>query len=396
MERDTLIKVFALLLIVAFMLELFSMRSSVTSTSVTNNTVENKTTSLYGTGQALVTLASYKEYLNVFKTGKDITTNSSLNELRNIDGVGYINRRGGGLILVLDQGANAPLIASEVKQRFPDLNITAVGQFYLPPNVEFTTSQGIKNVSMNAVIEIEMQPDILPGDNVTLSLIGLVSGDSLDGAPLAKIIPTQGEALVNATIKDLTDEYAAIAMIPWESRNANVSGINDSLSEEVQNLSINYTPRSYIMIAGLDSSEDAVINKIKNISYVGVVDGNLIGVSSSMNDSGKIDSDMKGSLGNNTTVSYPTSIMEITFRSANLSKDIVSSKVGWNLTVYRRAVIDVGVKINISGVEYAVSTNTTFDEMLLDNYSVGQKIGALVGTGTIGRKIVNLEILSVG
>jgi len=392
MERDTLIKVFTLLLVAAFMLELFSMRSSVTNTPSLNNTSPNPEPSLYGTGQTSATLLSYREYLNVFKTGRDLTANSSLGEIMNIDGVGYLNRQGGALIVILDQSSNAPLIASEIKQKFPDLNVTAVGQFELPPTVEFTTSEGKKNVSMNAVIELEVEPDILPGDNVTLSLIGLVSGDSLTGTPLAKVIPTPGEALANATIKNATYDYGAVAIIPWESRNLDASSIREALSEEVENLSVNYSPRSFVLVNSLDSASDEIVKKVENLSYVTGVFSTEVDLINEMNDSEKLGSDIKGILGNNTTIDYPSSMIQMTFHSENLSKDGLFRSIGWTPVVYRMVSIEVGGKLNISGVGYDVPSNTTFDEMLVDSYSVGQKIGVWLNTGTIGRRIVSLKL----
>ncbi|MCX6776741.1 MAG: hypothetical protein NTY73_02075 [Candidatus Micrarchaeota archaeon] len=392
MERDTLIKVFTLVLVAAFMLELFSMRSSVTNTTSLNSTTPSQEPSLYGTGQTSATLLSYKEYLNVFKAGRDLTINSSLGEIRDIDGVGYLNRQGGALIVVLDQSANVPLIASEIEQMFPDLNVTAVGQFELPPTVEFTTSEGKRNVSMNAVIELEIEPNILPSDNVTLSLIGLVSGDNLAGSPVAKVIPTQGEALANATIKEATYDYGAVAIIPWGSRNLNASRIREALSNEVWNLSMNYSPRSFVLVNGLDSASDEIVKKVENLSYVTGVFSTEVDLRDEMNDSEKLGSDIKGILGDNTTIDYPSSVIEMTFHSENLSKDGLFKSIGWTPVVYRRMSIEVSGKLNISGVEYDVPSNTTFDEMLVDSYSVGQQIGVWLDTGTIGRRIVNLKL----
>jgi len=391
MERDTLIKVFTLLLIAAFILELFNLRSSVGGNSPQSNTSQGQGSSLYGTGQTTATLLSYGKYVNVFKPGRDLTTNSSLGEIRDMEGVGYINRQSGVLTVVLEEGASAPVVASEIKQRFPDLNVTAQGQFELPSTVEFTTSGGKRNVSMNAVIELEIEPDILPGENVTLSLVGLVSGSSLSGDPLAKLVPTQGEALANATIKDATYDYGAIAIVPWESRNLNASEVREALSKEVANLSLDYSPRSFVLVSGLDSASEEAVGRVENLSYVTGVYSTEVDLRDEMNDSQRLESDMEGILGN-TTIDYPSSLMQMTFHSENLSKDALSGGIGWTPVVYRKVSVEVSGKLNISGAEYDVPANTTFEAMLVDSYSVGQTIGVWLDTGTIGRRIVSLQL----
>jgi hypothetical protein len=219
-----------------------------------------------------------------------------------------------------------------------------------------------------------------------------VSGDNLAGTPLAKVIPTQGEALANATIKNATYDYGAVAIIPWESRNLDASRIREALSKEVGNLSMNYSPRSFVLVNGLDSASDEIVKKVENLSYVTGVFSTEVDLRDEMNDSEKLGSDIKGILGNNTTIDYPSSVIEITFHSENLSKDGLFKSIGWTPVVYRRMSIEVSGKLNISGVEYDVPSNTTFDEMLVDSYSVGQKIGVWLNTGTIGRRIVNLGL----
>jgi hypothetical protein len=392
MERDTLIKVFALLFIVAFVIEMFGVRSSVTNTPTQNTENTSKEHSVYGSGETTATLLSYSDYLNVFKPGVDISENSSIGELVNVDGVGYVNRHGGMVTLILEQGANVSLIADEVKERFPDLNVTANALFSLPPEVELTTAAGKRNVSANAIIAIEIEPEIDVGDNVTLSLVGLVAGNEFDGTPVAKIIPTNWEVVANAVVSGVGDDYSAVVILPWSSRNINVSKVKEELSSHMENVNISYAPDSYVAVKGLSLKENDTIKKIGNISYVTEVDGDLVYVKDDFNNSGELEADLKGILGDNSTVDYPLSKMNILFSARNVSESDILKYVKGEVILYREIFLEMSGKIRIGSKDYNVPSNTTFDVMLLESSPIGQNISVQLKIGTLGRNIVNLEL----
>jgi len=392
MERDTLIKVFALAAIIFFVIEMFNLRPAVTSGPSTSSENTSNTTPLYASGNTTATVTSYSDYINVFKSGEDLSANSSLDELKDIAGVGYINRVGGTVTLVLDYGANVSLVAEKVKKKFPDLNVTANALLSLPPEVELTTAAGKKNISINALIGIEVDPWLDIGDNVTLSVASLVVGNKIQGSPIARIVPTQNEVVANATISGVGDNYAATVVLPWNMREVNTSRINEELSAQLGNVNINYTPDSFVAVKGLDSKSNETIEKIQNLSYVEEVSGDIIYVKEDFNDSARIEGDLREILGGDTTVDYTISKISISFYSSNFSKDALLSVTGGQALIYRQTSLKLGEKITIDGRDYDVLGSTTLETMLLDSFAVGQNVSVQLKTGRIGKKILNVEL----
>ncbi|QLJ52944.1 MAG: hypothetical protein Sv326_0769 [Candidatus Fermentimicrarchaeum limneticum] len=392
MERDTLIKVFALVAIIFFIIEMFNLRPAVTSGPSTSSENTSNTTPLYASGNTTATLTSYSDYINVFKSGEDISANSSLDELKDIAGVGYINRVGGTVTLVLDYGANVSLVAEKIKEKFPDLNVTANALLSLPPEVELTTAAGKKNISINALIRIEVDPWLDIGDNVTLSVASLVVGNKIQGSLIARIVPTENEVVANATISGVGDNYTATVVLPWDMREVNTSKINEELSAQLSNVSINYAPDSFVAVKGLDSKSNETIEKIQNLSYVEEVSGDIIYVKEDFNDSARIEGDLREILGENATVDYTVSKISISFYSSNFSKDALLSVTGGQALIYRQTSLKLGEKITIDGRDYNLPSSTAPETMLLDSFAVGQNVSVQLKTERIGKRILNVEL----
>lgn len=390
MERGTLIKLFAALLVVVFIVEMFSIRSSVTSTAQTST---NKTTepALYAVGNTTATLLSYSDYINVFKTGVDITENASLDELKNIEGVGYINRHAGTLVLVLNYGVNLSAVAGKVKERFPDLNVTANALFSLPPEVEVVTAGGRRNVSIGAVVAIEAEPIFDVGENVSLSLVGLVRGNKFDGAPVAKVIPTEMEVVGKATVDELGGNYSVLLMLPWGRRNVDVSELNRTLSAELNNVNISYAPRSFVVVKGLNRENDTVIKQIYNLSYVTEVNGDLVYVRDDFNDSERIEKDLEGILGNR-SIDYTVSEMNILFSSENFSRGMIARHIEGEMVVYRQMFLKLGGRMVVGGREYELPANSRFEVMLLDSFAVGEEVDVKLRVAVLGKRMVGIEL----
>ncbi len=391
MERDTLIKVFALGMVIFFVVELFSTRSAVTSTPQQTNQTSNETP-VYGAGAATATLMAYTNYLNLFKSGTDLSRNASIGELSSIAGVGFVNNQSGGVTLVLDNGANVSLVAQKVKERFPDVNVTALALFSIPSDVVFTTQNGSKNVSIPFLLQIETEPNLDIGDNVTVSLSGILQGDQLASNPIAKIIPTQMDVSTTAVVSGISDQYVALIVLSWEMRNVNVSMIAGEFPATMRNVSVNYTPNSYVAVTGLNSAGNDTIGKISKLSYVTEVNGDIVYVRNEMNSSEKLAADLKGILGGNATLDYPVSIMSVQFSSENFSMGDILKPTGGELLLYRKMSLALGDSIKVGGVGYEVPANTTFDSFLNSSYSVGKNISVELGIGTMGKRIVSISL----
>jgi hypothetical protein len=335
------------------------------------------------------------DYLNLFKPGTDLSQNASIRELRSIEGVGFINNQSGTVTLVLDHGANITLVAQKVKERFPDINVTARALLSITSDIEFKTQLGNKNVSVPFLLALDTEPNIDVGDNVTVSLVGIITGGTFAGNPVAKIIPTEREIVTNAVIKGVGDEYSAVIMLPWERRNINTSNIEGEFPASMKNVSVNYTASSFVVVKGLNSKGDDAIKKIGNLSYVKEVDGDIVYVKDDMNDSQKLWYDLGSILGNNTTVEYPVSAMGVQFSSINFSKEDVLKPTGGELVIHRRMFLGLGEKMRIAGVDYNVPSNTSFDVMLLNSYSLGQNVSIALDVGTIGKRIVELKLKNI-
>ncbi|NYZ76244.1 hypothetical protein H0N98_03265 [Candidatus Micrarchaeota archaeon] len=392
MERDTLIKVFALGMVIFFTLELFSMRSAVTSSPQQANETSNDTP-VYGTGLANATLMSYMDYLNLFKMGTDLSQNASIMELSAMEGVGFINNQSGRVTLVLEHGANATLIAQKIEERFPGINVTTSALFSISSEVKFRTQLGEKNVSIPFLLQIETEPDIDVGDNVTVSLVGILYGEQFTETPSARIIPTQNRVVANLTVNGVSDQYYAVVLLPWEGRNINTSRIEGEFPAKIRNASINYTPTSYVAVSGLNSKSNDTTDRVRNLSYVIEVNGDLVYLRDDMNSTERLGADLKGMLGENTTLDYPLSTMVVSFSSTNFSKDDILKNTGGQLNLYRNMSLVLGDKLKIAGVDYDVPSKPSFGLILLnDSYSVGKNVSVELDVGTIGRKIVNLAL----
>jgi hypothetical protein len=298
---------------------------------------------------------------------------------------------------VLDSGANLTQVAQEVRERFPDVNVTALALFSTASDVEFTTQKGNVNVSIPSLLQIETEPNIDIGDNVTLSIVGILQGDQFAENPAARIIPTEMDVFTNAIVKNVSDYYYAVVLIPWERRIVDTNKISGELPLTMTNVSVNYSAlNSYVGVKGLSLQSNETTEKVGNLSYVTEVNGDLVYVKDSMNDSGKMSSDLKGILGDNITVDYPVSTILVQFSSTNFSKEDIQKPTGGELTLYRAMVLGLGEKLIVAGIDYNIPSNTAFDTILLnDSYSVGKNASVELSIGTIGKRIVEMNLTRV-
>jgi len=393
MKREDLIKVAVFLVVVGFVAEIFMVtpRVNVNGPGGSNETGGTSEQPAYAVGQAHATLSSYSDYLIVFKQGADISNNASLMNLSSINGVAYLNPQGNGLTLVLKPAANVTRIAKEVRASFPDLNISARASFSLPSEIEFNTSSGALNFTIEQRIPINMHPVLEIGENVTLMLTGLILRGQLTEQPVARIVPEYTLTTLSGRVSELSDDYFVRAAIDWESRNFNRTKLEEEISSRMEVMGSEYRINSSLIIENLSSNESA---EIRNLSYVAGVRGSEIVIKDDFVDVEKIRSDIEGIVGNR-DIYLPESVIAFAIKTDNISIDFLNGTIKpRSMDVFRKGILRLSDDVTIKGARYSFEINRDVETPFLDwNASINQDVTTIARVTSIGRKIIGVEVV---
>jgi len=212
-SRENILKAAAVLIVLAFLFELFSMGGRYTEPS--GQAGENQTVSQQVTGVSMVegTLLAYEPQIYVFNVDEE--ARAIVGALVDDGTVEYATPEpDGSLALNLPKKANVTQIAAS----FAGTNATLIarGRLRMPSNITFTTNTGNVSAEFRDVI-VEMLPDVPVGRNVTVRVTGTI----LDGKVttyLAVPVSIKLSFPANATVLGYSPAHAVLVEVPWEKR----------------------------------------------------------------------------------------------------------------------------------------------------------------------------------
>ncbi|MBI4399369.1 hypothetical protein HY570_01345, partial [Candidatus Micrarchaeota archaeon] len=231
--KDSLIKLFVILVVLAFILELFVLLPGqpVQQQPQTPITNENDSGSLptvkdrfLGIAAVNATIVKYDDSLVL--SGKDLgSANVIISDLIKTNKVSYkTNVNEDTLVLNLPANANV----SEIVVSFRGLNLSIVGRASLRINgtAQFT-APNLSRVDVAIERDILLTLDVANkpvGSNVTVSLRALIEDGKIQQMEEPTIAPLSRNFLVNGTIVRVRQQGIVFAQVEWESRNeVNVS-----------------------------------------------------------------------------------------------------------------------------------------------------------------------------
>ncbi|MDO8339781.1 MAG: hypothetical protein Q7T16_03935, partial [Candidatus Burarchaeum sp.] len=212
-SRENILKAGAVLIVLAFMFELFSMGGRYTEPS--GQAGENQTALQQVTGVSVVegTLLAYEPQIYVFNV--DEKARAIVGALVDSGAVEYAAPEpDGSLALNLPKKADVTQIAAG----FAGTNATLIarGRLRMPSNITFTTNTGTVSAEFRDVT-IELLPDVPVGRNVTVRVTGTI----LDGkvtSYLAVPVSIKLSFPANATVVGYSPGHAVLVEVPWENR----------------------------------------------------------------------------------------------------------------------------------------------------------------------------------
>jgi len=245
MERNTLLKLFALIVVLAFIISSFSSRDDTTGQQEQ-------------TGQEIP--LTYGKVLNGTIVEYDtIIYLKTRNLTKNYTFISFSQKNSDGTIgAVLKEGTNVTDAARILSKD----GITTVGKARVKLNVPIET-----NSSKIEYLDAQIEPIVNVGETINMRALLLILGDNVPQSQVTLLkIPASAYAEVEAV--SLTNNYRITCEYSWAGRNSvNVSEEEQKFKEvNFSVFSINFTPASYVMLDRfLDENET---KKIKNFSYV--------------------------------------------------------------------------------------------------------------------------------
>ncbi|MBI5223585.1 hypothetical protein HY990_04130 [Candidatus Micrarchaeota archaeon] len=215
MQKDTLVKILAVLIVLGFITELagiFGSNSAIFSNLF--NSVSSSASNRTGIAQFNGTIRTYNGALFL---PSNVTLAVPLSELKTIDGVRSVVSSNGYYILYLESRDDVFTTAQILRQK--GLSPTAIANVAVPSVLTVTFSDyTAKNVTFNGnFVPVEVEPYFEPDSAVPVAAAFEVIGDQVSGfinsrlsAPIVNVVIPG--TIINSSVLSTTYQ------IPWENR----------------------------------------------------------------------------------------------------------------------------------------------------------------------------------
>ena len=398
MEKGTLIKIFVLLLTLAFLLEYFAFGTPVQPGSGNRETPFQDAfgtpaaAPLYGTAEANATVLSYPDGV-IMLSGRDVTSDPALSErliqLSEEGKVSYTNAASPDLMnVILAPGADLAQVALNLSLDFPQYQPRAKALLSLPPELLFLTSRGNVSARAGQRISLFIDPITAVGQNTTL-LVGATIADGAVSGLQAEPAKKSGLVLVPATVTELRSEWFIEASFPWELRPANESEAVDAVRSVYPNLTYYYEEAPIIVIGNASEEQKAAV---RNLSYVIATVSMSAVVENGFRNRSLAEADLRGILGENATLVFPDSVLSINITADSVDERSLSSALeGSELSIRRVALLSVPRFVEVEGGTYLAPPGIVLERAVLPNATVGESMEVVAKITTNGPRIVSIE-----
>jgi len=388
MNKETLIKIAALLLVAAFVIEMVAF-GAIRLPGGTGGSTGSTSGSQFELS-ANATVASFDPSLLVF--GKTAQIDSVASLLKSSGQITYaVPVDENTTAYNLGAGANQTAIAIA----FSDAGATVLAgaSLQLPAELNVTLANGSVANLGGASLKNYIDARILPGSIVGVRFQAAEKNGALAGWGSVTLVPLPASFNSSAQVMNVTSNSYVIS-IPWDQRRVGKSDIEDGLSTAL-NATARYSERSFLKPKkNLTSQDLAAISRL-NLSYVTRVAPESISISTDFTNSSQITSDL-GKLAE--LLEFPNSTAQV---DAPIATEDAHSKIdyvmqGFNVTYSVSDFSTIGVRIPGNAVGYIIPSELRDFELLgQGSFSPGENISLDIWAKAAGNVVAQLQYANV-
>ncbi|MDD5317513.1 MAG: hypothetical protein PHF51_02145 [Candidatus ainarchaeum sp.] len=396
LSKDDVIKIAVVVIALVFMFEAFAIqgaKNQVPGDGGATPTPTPASSQVLGYAQVEATLSAYPDgVLSISGDGAagDDALRQRLDSFVASGKAAYYNSADpDGVSLVLDPGADASEIGWNLSSDFPAYGLSARAQLELPGEAVFATRGGNVTAPIRYRGRVLMEPLVPAGENVTVLLTAMLSGDAITELQV-EIAQRAATVALEGTVSALSDSWFGSAEVPWEERaRLNESEMGSALRAVYPDSSVEYSEWNFVITGNVSEAEKAAI---ENISYVLFVVGNTTLVEDGFVDRTRAEADFQAALNRSTQIEFPPSDLSVNVTAANASESGIRELVGvpW-LLVARKGTLRLNDSIPIGGRTYALPGGASVPAYLPGNASIGDSAARVFTVTVKGAKIITIS-----
>ncbi|MBI5047003.1 hypothetical protein HZC07_04725 [Candidatus Micrarchaeota archaeon] len=275
MEKDTMIKILVVVVVLGFITELFFFGQNSQGnvlTALTAGTPQESVGSTVFNG----TIRTYDPVIVLPAN----TSSSILEGIRSRPGVKGTRTVQNQLVIDTETRDDVYPLATQLKSE--GLGVTIIANIALPQTISLTTATGQINAttSKTGVLKIQTEPLVDVDSTVTLSVVGVSRDGEFQGYQSAEILIDRFNSTVNASVTKINYRVYTYK-IPWESRN----------SINVTNTS-RYSKTNTIIFSPELSPQQVIVKR--GLTYITYIDTSTAEIEPTFENSTKIRADFAG------------------------------------------------------------------------------------------------------
>jgi len=398
-DNGLIIKAIVFVVIMAFMLQLFSFGGGSydrQEPEPTPTPQQDLGPQMLGSSKPInATIVDYPDNIIVMTgngVGEDTALNERVSELITEGKVSYTNSVDPRVLnIVLTPGTSTKEVGWELSADYPGYTTYAKADFSLPQSVVFTTAGGQKNVSTYTRYTATTEPLIEEGGNITVVLSAIIQGNEIVGSFKMELADVEEEAEKQFTVASCPNSYQAELSYDWENRKINETQVLESIQNKFSaNATIEYEEESFILLYNV-TEEGA--GALSNHSYVLSVADNIVLVNESLTDREMIEQDFAGVLGENASIEFSESTAVITITSnQSISAEELAQETGADsASIAKECALEISSPVRLGGREYLLSAEMPLLTELLDpSIKEGEEVNKTVVFTLNGARVVKI------
>ena len=395
-SRENLMQLLVVVIVLAFVFEIFSYQGASRSLNSGSAPKESPTPAgggEIGTAEAEAVVSSYPDNvitIEGYGAAGDSALIAKLRALESDGKVAYFNSANPDNVnAVLTASANITEIGWDLARDFPDYHLYAKAQLALPEEIEFATAEGVVSAPVRFRASVMMEPVVPEGSNVSVFITALLVKGAVSDMQV-ELAEKEATAPIMGRIAQLGDQWVANAEIAWENRTRiNESALKDALSAVYPNSTVSYEMRPYISFGNVSEEKQA---QLRNLSYVLLTVNGLAVVEDDFVNKSAAEEDFHRILGANASLAFPSSILKINVSSGSFNESAFREIVGLDgLRVWRAGAFEVGENISIGGRDYFLPGGARLLRFFPSNASVGDQLTQLARIRIKGGRVILIE-----
>lgn len=353
--KENIIKVIVVVVVLAFLFEVLAFTPQFLPSGQQQGSSAQQDVNETFLGSALVnaTISSFSRELVV--DGNTLEFEEKLKELKVRGRVLYASKLSENRTLLnLASSETASGIAGEISGS--GVRFVATATLSIPTMIEFDTGSGKRNASNYGYTTLVLDPRLDVGANVTLKMTANIQGNAVTQYN-TQLIPEDKQAQLSARVKKLGSDYKATLLFAWEERNFDETTLGTVLSK-AKKLKYTLERIPVAIVSQTPSNESAEL--LKNLSYVEKVNDGFVLMNANFTDSALFAQDAKNILGENVSIEFPPSRLNLTFsfssNESNASTYLQERLAPQQAVLFRSATLEMPPVVEIEGKNYTVST----------------------------------------